>query len=82
MSSQADPRFLRLVGISKHFGGVRALDDVDFTCERGSIHAILGENGAGKSTLIKVIAGVVQPDRGAASSWRGARSPCPRRRPP
>lgn len=64
MSSQADPRFLRLVGIAKHFGGVRALDDVDFTCKRGSIHAILGENGAGKSTLIKVIAGVVQPDQG------------------
>jgi ribose transport system ATP-binding protein len=44
---------------------VRALEDVDFACERGSIHAVLGENGAGKSTLIKIIAGVVQPDTGS-----------------
>jgi ABC-type sugar transport system ATPase subunit len=35
---------------------------VDFACERGKIHAVLGENGAGKSMLIKIIAGVVQPD--------------------
>jgi ribose transport system ATP-binding protein len=56
--------FLELAGIAKRYGGVRALEDVDFACERGSIHAVLGENGAGKSTLIKIIAGVVQPDTG------------------
>jgi ribose transport system ATP-binding protein len=56
--------FLELAGISKRYGGVRALEDVDFACERGSIHAVLGENGAGKSTLIKIISGVVQPDTG------------------
>jgi ribose transport system ATP-binding protein len=56
--------FLTLSGISKRYGGVRALEDVDFACERGKIHAVLGENGAGKSTLIKIIAGVVQPDAG------------------
>jgi ribose transport system ATP-binding protein len=55
---------LRMSGISKHFGGVRALEDVHFEAQRGSIHALLGENGAGKSTLIKVLAGVVQPDSG------------------
>lgn len=60
----SDTPFLRLSGVSKHFGGVRALQGVDFACRRGSIHAILGENGAGKSTLIKTIAGVVQPDEG------------------
>ncbi len=57
--------FLALSGISKRYAGVRALEGVDFACERGSIHAVLGENGAGKSTLIKIIAGVVQPDAGS-----------------
>jgi ribose transport system ATP-binding protein len=56
--------FLALSGISKRYAGVRALEGVDFACERGKIHAVLGENGAGKSTLIKIIAGVVQPDSG------------------
>jgi ribose transport system ATP-binding protein len=51
-------------GISKHYGGVRALEDVGLTVERGRIHAVLGENGAGKSTLIKIMSGVVQPDSG------------------
>jgi ribose transport system ATP-binding protein len=53
-----------LSAISKRYAGVRALEAVDFACERGKIHAVLGENGAGKSTLIKIIAGVVRPDAG------------------
>ena len=57
--------FLVLSQISKRYGGVRALEKVDFGCGRGQIHAVLGENGAGKSTLIKIIAGVVQPDSGS-----------------
>jgi ribose transport system ATP-binding protein len=57
--------FLALSGISKRYGGVHALENVDFRSARGSIHAVLGENGAGKSTLIKIIAGVVQPDSGS-----------------
>jgi ABC-type sugar transport system ATPase subunit len=56
---------LRIQGISKHFPGVQALNDVSFDVERGSIHAILGENGAGKSTLMQIIAGVQQPDSGS-----------------
>jgi ribose transport system ATP-binding protein len=56
--------FAELSGVSKFFSGARALEGVDFSCTRGSIHAILGENGAGKSTLIKIMAGVVQPDSG------------------
>jgi len=51
-------------GVSKYFAGIRALEDVDFSCRAGSIHAILGENGAGKSTLIKIMSGVLQPDVG------------------
>ncbi|MBV8964469.1 MAG: sugar ABC transporter ATP-binding protein, partial [Hyphomicrobiales bacterium] len=56
--------FLILSDISKRYGGVTALENVDFACGRGKIHAVLGENGAGKSTLIKIVAGVVQPDAG------------------
>ena len=55
---------LAMQGISKRYGGVRALQDAELTIEAGRIHAILGENGAGKSTLIKIIAGVVTPDEG------------------
>ena len=59
----ADPHFV-LRGITKRYGGVTALDSVDFACNLGSIHAVLGENGAGKSTLIKIMSGVVTPDEG------------------
>ncbi|MDW8310809.1 MAG: ATP-binding cassette domain-containing protein, partial [Verrucomicrobiales bacterium] len=55
---------LELRGISKRFGGIQALDRVDFTLQAGEIHVLLGENGAGKSTLIKIIGGVHQPDAG------------------
>ena len=55
---------LRMEGISKRYGGVRALERADLAVSPGRIHAILGENGAGKSTLIKVMAGVVAPDEG------------------
>lgn len=55
---------LRMQHISKTFPGVVALDDVEFTLRRGSVHALLGENGAGKSTLIKVLTGVEKRDSG------------------
>ncbi len=58
------PPHLQLQGITKRYGGVTALDSVDFSCRLGSIHAVLGENGAGKSTLIKIMSGVVTPDEG------------------
>jgi ribose transport system ATP-binding protein len=51
-------------GVSKRYGGVRALQCADLVIEAGRIHAVLGENGAGKSTLIKIMAGVVAPDEG------------------
>ncbi len=65
--AEGDTPFWRMQGVSKRYGGVTALDNVDFQCAAGRIHAVLGENGAGKSTLIKIIAGVVQPDSGSMS---------------
>ncbi|MEQ1950732.1 sugar ABC transporter ATP-binding protein [Mesorhizobium sp. CN2-181] len=47
-----------MVGVSKAFGGVHALRDVDFSLDEGEIHGLVGENGAGKSTMMKLIAGV------------------------
>jgi simple sugar transport system ATP-binding protein/ribose transport system ATP-binding protein len=55
---------LELIGVSRRFGGVQALDDVTLPIARGSVHGLVGENGAGKSTLGRVIAGVLRPDRG------------------
>lgn len=54
-----------VAGISKRFGGVRALIDVSIDLNAGEIHALLGENGAGKSTLTKILSGVHRPDEGS-----------------
>lgn len=55
---------LEMVGITKSFPGVLALDDVTFACAKGEVHALCGENGAGKSTLMKILGGAYQPDSG------------------
>jgi simple sugar transport system ATP-binding protein len=62
--SETTPAFVEMLGISKRFGGVRALNSVDFTILPGEIHCLAGENGCGKSTLIKILAGVYAPDEG------------------
>ena len=51
-------------GVSKSFGGVAAVRNVAFTVKPAEVHALVGENGAGKSTLIKMLSGVLTPDRG------------------
>ena len=55
---------LEVKGISKTFGGVKALQDVDLRVEKGQTCCLMGENGSGKSTLIKIISGVYTPDQG------------------
>jgi ABC-type sugar transport system ATPase subunit len=60
----ADDIVLQIDHLSISFPGVKALDDVDFSIRRGSVHALVGENGAGKSTLIKILAGIYQADSG------------------
>ena len=56
---------VELRDISKRYGQVQALEDVDFTLERGEIVGLVGDNGAGKSTLMKVLSGAVRPDSGS-----------------
>ncbi|MDX7952892.1 sugar ABC transporter ATP-binding protein [Lichenihabitans sp. Uapishka_5] len=56
--------FLRLAGITKRFGGVLALQGIDWDVRPGEVHCLVGENGCGKSTLIKTVAGVHPPTTG------------------
>jgi len=56
--AELEAPILQMVGVSKAFGGVHALKDVDFSLLKGEIHGLVGENGAGKSTMMKIIAGV------------------------
>jgi D-xylose transport system ATP-binding protein len=63
--SDGDTPLLELRGITKSFGSVQALTDVDFEVRPSEVMALVGDNGAGKSTLIKCIAGTHSPDSGA-----------------
>ncbi len=56
---------LRVRRLSKRYGNVQALAEVDFELRPGEVMALLGENGAGKSTLVKILSGLVQPDSGS-----------------
>ncbi len=55
---------LEMLNITKTFGAVKALTDVSFSLEEGTIHGLLGENGAGYTTLMNVLAGTFNPDSG------------------
>jgi ribose transport system ATP-binding protein len=58
------PNVLEAFKISKHYAGVRALNQVSFAVAGGEVHALMGENGAGKSTLSRILAGVTNSDSG------------------
>jgi ABC-type sugar transport system ATPase subunit len=66
----AEP-LLRLRGVSKNFGPVQALTDVDLDIRSGEVTALIGDNGAGKSVMIKCIAGIHSPERGEML-WEGS----------
>ena len=63
-TAEATTPLLELHGISKSFGSVQALSEVDFEVRPGEVMALVGDNGAGKSTLIKCVAGIHTPDSG------------------
>ena len=63
-STELRMTLLAAKNVSRHFGGLRAVDDVSLTVDRGEIHAVIGTNGAGKSTLINVLCGEIAPTSG------------------
>src|SRR5580704_17630480 len=62
---------LALSGLSKAFGGARALRDVSFSVMPGEVHGLLGKNGSGKPTLVKILAGFHAPDPGGRLKFNG-----------
>jgi ABC-type branched-subunit amino acid transport system ATPase component len=56
---------LRVVGVSRSFGGLRAVDDCSFEVRQGTITGLIGPNGAGKSTMLNLLAGALKPDKGS-----------------
>ncbi|MBS3907012.1 MAG: ABC transporter ATP-binding protein [Syntrophaceae bacterium] len=57
--------FLQIKGLTKNFGGLRAVNDVTFSMERDQILGLIGPNGAGKTTLLRLMTGILKPDTGS-----------------
>ena len=78
MSVKFGDMLLEARGVSKDYGPVRVLFDVDFALKRGEVHALIGENGAGKSTLAKILCGLIRPTQGELIyrgwPWQASRS--------
>ena len=55
---------MEVVGLAKHFGGLKAVDGVDFSVARGTVHALIGPNGSGKTTTLNVVSGLYKPTAG------------------
>jgi ribose transport system ATP-binding protein len=70
IAQSSEAALLSVRKLSKHFGGITALQLIDIDFHEAEVHALLGENGAGKSTLIKILAGVHRQDGGDVM-WRG-----------
>lgn len=64
---ETDEVVLKVEGLAKHFGGVKALDGVDLAVRRGTVHALIGPNGSGKSTFVNVVTGLYRPTAGRIS---------------
>src|SRR6516162_2486592 len=58
------PSIIQVKELSKHFGQIRAVDNLSFTVEQGEIYGFLGQNGAGKSTTIRMLLTLVKPTQG------------------
>ncbi|WP_199899791.1 ATP-binding cassette domain-containing protein [Shewanella marina] len=63
--------FISLSRVSKHFGSVKALSNIELDFKAGEVHCLAGKNGCGKSTLFKVISGVHAPEKGAKITING-----------
>src|SRR3982751_2315815 len=64
-ATRTDEVHLAVTGVSKRFGGVRAVEDVSISVRRGEIASIIGPNGAGKTSLLNMISGFYKPDTGS-----------------
>jgi ABC-2 type transport system ATP-binding protein len=67
MVANPEPRRINVAGLTKSFGPVRAVDELSFTVEPGSVTGFLGPNGAGKTTTLRMLLGLITPDAGSAT---------------